>query len=136
MKMNVAYDDRGWGSYDILPVPQGQVNYGYTYKGVVRAFHKHNRQTDNWVCVKGVLRAVTIKGSPDDKDVEISVTYLREGDGNVLSIPSGIWHGYQSIGGDAALVYYVTEKYDPNNPDEDRTSWDFNGKYKWEVEYK
>jgi len=133
--MNVAYDDRGWGAYDLLPVPTGQVNYGYTYEGIVRAFHKHEHQSDNWVCVKGVLRAVTVHELPNGEK-EIKTTYLREGDGQTLVIPPKVWHGYQPIGGDAALVYYVTNTYDPANPDEERIAWDAFGKELWEVKFK
>ena len=61
-KLEYKLDSRGFGLYnlfsDVLP---GQVNCTTTQHGVVRAFHKHNKQIDRWVCVKGNIHVILIE---------------------------------------------------------------------------
>jgi dTDP-4-dehydrorhamnose 3,5-epimerase len=43
----------------------------------------------------------------------------------VVAIPPRVAHGFQCLGmQDVLLSYYVTEPYDPHNPDEGRIAWD------------
>lgn len=54
---------------------------------------------------------------------QVSEHYLSEGD--ILHIPAGAWHGLQVLGNeDAIMIYHITNKYDPKNPDEERAPWD------------
>lgn len=54
--------------------------------------------------------------------VDLQIHYLGEGD--ILHIPAGYWHGLQVLGSEEAIMlYHITNKYNPNDPDEERTSW-------------
>lgn len=121
-------DARGRGFYDVFPnIPDGQINVSYSYPGTIRAFHRHNYQDDNWYVVKGNME-VALYGD------KLSVLSLGEGD-PVLSIPPGVWHGFKVLGNEEViLLYYVTNKFDPKSPDEEREKW--NKFYDWKTPNK
>lgn len=126
-------DDRGKGIYDIFKsIPQGQVNLSITYPGVIRAFHMHHKQTDNWYLVSGDIE---VGLQSEDINEPIQFEYLSGGEDRVLSIPPGIWHGFKVLGNQPAiLLYYVTEKFNPTATDEERVEW--NAFTDWETEFK
>ncbi|MEE9131583.1 MAG: hypothetical protein V3T84_16330, partial [Phycisphaerales bacterium] len=44
-------DDRGWSLMNLLAgamSEQGQINFSMQYPGVVKAWHRHDKQTDFW----------------------------------------------------------------------------------------
>ena len=96
----------------------GDVNITWAYPGRVVAWHRHRLQTDHWFVIKGYLKVGLL-----DDDGNARWVYLGENDRRVLSIPPGVWHGYMVLGDEeAVLMYYITSKYDENNPDEERRS--------------
>jgi len=42
----------------------------------------------------------------------------------LLRIPAGVAHGYRPLTNPFALLYAVTETFDPASPDEYRIAWD------------
>ena len=49
-------DDRGWSLMNQMRGvmrPEGQINYSVQYPGVVKAWHRHAKQTDFWLCLRG-----------------------------------------------------------------------------------
>lgn len=123
-------DGRGRGAYGVFPnMPKGQINVSYSYLGTIRAFHRHAKQVDCWFVVKGNLEIALY-----DDDKGLSLLYLSEGD-PVLLIAPGVWHGFRVLGNEeAVLLYYVTNNYDPNDPDEERAEW--NEFYDWKTPKK
>ena len=96
----------------------GDVNITWAYPGRVVAWHRHRLQTDHWFVIKGYLKVGLL-----DDDGNARWVYLGENERRVLSIPPGVWHGYMVLGDkEAVLMYYITSKYDENNPDEERRS--------------
>lgn len=97
---------------------EGDINITWAYPGRIVAWHRHRLQTDHWFVIKGYLKVGLL-----DDDRNVRWVYLGENDRRVLSIPPGIWHGYMVLGEqEAVLMYYITSKYNPNKPDEDRLS--------------
>lgn len=117
----IKRDDRGWGDHDIFPKigGMGQINVSETYPGVVRAFHRHLKQYDYWYCLKGNMEVCLF----DETAVpNAKVVYLGPNEG--LMIEPKIWHGFRVLGNEPViLLYHVTNKYDPKNPDEERAPW-------------
>lgn len=134
-------DARGQGVYNVFPsIPEGQVNISTTYPGVIRAFHRHWYQEDNWYIVSGQFEVVLAEeysiplfDENGQRDEDVKVHYL--GPGESISIPRLVWHGFKVLGTEpGTLLYYVTKKFDADDPDEERAIW--NRFYDWEVEYK
>ena len=96
----------------------GDINITWAYPGRIVAWHRHRLQTDHWFVLKGYLKVGLL-----DDDGNYRWVYLGENDRRVLSIPPSVWHGYMVLGDEeAVLMYYITSKYDEDNPDEERRS--------------
>ena len=124
-------DDRGWSYMNLLAGvlgESGQVNVSVQHPGVVKAWHRHERQTDYWCCIGGHLKA----GVYREHDHRAWMIAIGEQCPGVLVIPPPLWHGAAAIGATpATLFYYVTQKYDPARPDELRRSWDSVEGFPW-----
>ncbi|HEX3605755.1 MAG TPA: dTDP-4-dehydrorhamnose 3,5-epimerase family protein [Candidatus Dormibacteraeota bacterium] len=93
---------------------------------LIKAFHWHRRQWDYWDIVAGNARVVLVdlrEGSPTEGRVQALM--LGENSPRMVAIPPFVAHGYQAVDlRDVVLTYYVTEPYDPADPDEGRIPWD------------
>jgi dTDP-4-dehydrorhamnose 3,5-epimerase len=127
-------DDRGWSLMNLLAgamSAEGQLNFSVQYPGVVKAWHRHEHQTDCWVCVHGHVKA----GVHRESDGSSWATVLGEMRPGVLMIPPPLWHGAATVGCvQASLLYYMTRAFDPARPDEHRRPWDGVPGFDWGVE--
>jgi len=113
----------------------GQVYISGVYPGVVKGWHYHKEQTDNVVCVHGMIKLVVC----DTRDVscnneEIVELFIGERNPCLVVIPKGCYHGWKGIEGNPALVMNCPDKvYNYQNPDEHRLEAHDNGliDYKW-----
>jgi len=123
--LKVVADERGrlmemLRADDELFTKFGQVYVTAAYPGVVKAWHAHAKQTDNMVCVRGMMKVVLF----DDREGSPTRGAINEffiGDHNPLlvQIPPLVLHGFKCISEHEALVVNtVTEPYDRAQPDE------------------
>jgi dTDP-4-dehydrorhamnose 3,5-epimerase len=104
----------------------GQVYMTVVYPGVVKAWHYHKKQTDNFVCVAGMAKVALYdarEGSPTKGETNTFVLgWQRQ---RRLTIPPGVYHGFAAAGPEpASIVNIPTELYDYADPDEFRRPWD------------
>lgn len=64
---------------------QGQLNYSVQYPGVIKAWHRHAKQTDFWICLSGHLKV----GVHRDEDQASWSLVFGERRLGVLVIPPG-----------------------------------------------
>lgn len=125
-------DDRGWSLMNCFTGvlgAQGQINYSLQYPGIVKAWHRHDKQTDFWMCVTGHIKA----GVYREEDGAAWMMVTGEKRPGVLIIPPPLWHGAACVGHTpSGLLYYVTHAYDPANPDEHRRAWDSVDGFPWQ----
>ena len=93
--------------------------------GHVKGLHFHLKQEDIWFFpdpsrAKIVLLDVR-KASPTFARAQVVVA---EGGELLIRIPPGVAHGYRALTNPCALLYMVTESFDPAAPDEYRIAWD------------
>lgn len=89
--------------------------------GVTTAWHGHERQTDYWVVLEGVLQVGVAKTSFHNAGfTENPKSYWLSGSmPQVFRIPPGWWHGYHNAGPEMVkLLNMTTTPYDEDNPDE------------------
>lgn len=103
-----------------------QANLSFTYPGMIRAWHRHDRgQVDYFIVLKGSMKICAYddkQGSPTNGQLDEIVT--SEERLQVVRIPGHYWHGTKTLGGKPSLaVYCVNRLYDARNPDEERRSW-------------
>lgn len=125
-------DDRRRGTFDVFHTPLGDINYSFIYPGTTVAWHRHRRQTDYWHVIRGALKV----GLYDEERRGLAWVYLHEGERLTLAVPPGIWHGYRNLWpGETILSYYISEKYNQEDPDEERAPVGAFGE-SWETEAK
>ena len=126
-KLRLIPDERGrlmeiLRSDDDLFLKFGQVYVTTTYPGVVKAWHKHEKQTDSIACLAGMLKLVLYdgrKGSPSHQ--EINQFYIGVHNPMLVQVPPGIYHGWMCISEEEAVAVNIpTEMYDYEHPDEQR----------------
>lgn len=124
-------DDRGWSLMNMLNgvmSAEGQINFSVQYPGVVKAWHRHDLQTDFWSCVIGQLKA----GVYRESDGAAWMIVMGEKRPGVLVIPPPLWHGAACVGpAPSGLLYYVTRAYNAAKPDEHRRPWDSVDGFPW-----
>jgi len=113
----------------------GQVYLSTTYPGVVKAWHYHKLQKDNFVCVKGMVKLV-LADTRDGSHTKGEINEFVVGELNPLlvQVPIGVYHGWKGIGMEEAYVINVTTKtYNYKAPDEYRLDPHQNGviAYDW-----
>jgi dTDP-4-dehydrorhamnose 3,5-epimerase len=130
-QLKIFTDDRGFLT-EILKDGEDvfkeikQATYTESYSGVIKAFHWHKKQWDIWFVAGGMAQVVLHdlrKESPTYKQTD--VFYFGDDNHQVLLIPPGVAHGYRVLGKKRVrLMYFVTEKYNPEIPDEERIPFD------------
>ena len=100
----------------------GQVYVTTAYPGVTKAWHYHKKQTDNFCCIKGMMKVVLYddrEGSPTMG--ELNEFFMGEHNEILLQIPPFVWHGFKCISDTEAMVMNCsTEPYNAASPDEFR----------------
>jgi len=128
-------DDRGWSLMNMMTGvlgAQGQINYSLQYPGVVKAWHRHQKQTDFWCCVHGHLKAGVCRPSDDARWLVV----FGERKPGVLVIPPTLWHGAAAVAeAPAGLLYFVTHRYDAKQPDEERLAHDAISGFPWGIRH-
>lgn len=140
-KLRVIPDERGrltemLRSDDDLFIKFGQCYMTTTYPGVVKAWHFHKIQTDNFVVTSGMFKVVLYDardGSPTKG--EVNEFFLGDHNQQLLQIPPGVYHGWKCIGENEGVVVNVsTETYNYDDPDEYRLPFDTDEiPYDWEI---
>ena len=107
----------------------GQVYMTTAYPGVVKAWHYHKKQTDNFTCIRGRMRLGLYdarKDSPTFGNVEEYFISLEAP--MLVQIPPDVYHGFKCVSDEEAVVINtVTRPYDPKDPDEYRVDAYDNG---------
>jgi dTDP-4-dehydrorhamnose 3,5-epimerase len=126
--LKVVSDERGW-LMEILRADErelfskfGQVYASATYPGVVKAWHFHKRQTDNFACIAGMIKLVLVD-TRDESPTKGTVNEFFVGVHSPLlvQVPNLVYHGWKCISLDASLVINVpNEPYNRDDPDEHR----------------
>lgn len=119
-------DDRGFLS-QILP--EGDESFqikriystGNFSRGVIRGFHKHTRERKAFFVPIGSAKFVAVddrKNSATFK--EINTFVLSTLNPSVLTVPTGVYTGWMSLEDGTVVIGISSEKFDKNNPDDER----------------
>jgi dTDP-4-dehydrorhamnose 3,5-epimerase len=111
----------------------GQVYVSATYPGVVKAWHYHQKQVDNFVCVAGMVKLVLVDTRPDSPtNGAVNEFFLGTQNPTLVQVPNLVYHGWKCISPEMSLVVNVpTEPYHYNEPDEYRLAAHDTLPYDW-----
>ena len=138
-KLKIIPDERGrlmeiLRSDDEIFKKFGQVYMTTAKPGVVKAWHYHKKQDDNFTCVHGKMRLALYdarKDSPTHKEINEFVISLETP--ILVHIPKNVYHGFKCISDvEAVVINTPTEPYDHKKPDECRLDmYDNDIPYDW-----
>ena len=115
----------------------GEIYFSIAYPGVIKGWHEHTKQVQNYCVVDGMIKLVMY----DNRKESGSYQKLQElflGDENycLVTIPTGVIMGYKCIGNKKSILANCSTL--PHDPSEMIRS-DPNGKkvpYNWEIKFK
>ena len=93
----------------------GEVYFATGYPGVIKAWHLHSRQTQNYAVIAGMIKLVIY----DDREGsstrgELQEIFMGEENYCLVRIPVGVYNGWKCIGTERAIVANcATEPHDP-----------------------
>ncbi len=100
----------------------GQVYMTTARPGVVKAWHYHKLQTDNFACVHGEIRLALYdarESSPTYKQLDEFTLHLKNP--ILVQIPPSVFHGFKCVSREEAIVINnPTKPYNRAQPDEYR----------------
>ena len=107
---------------DGLFVKFGQIYCTTVAVGVVKGWHLHKKQIDNFVCVHGMIKLVAYDGRPRSSTKGlINEFFIGVHNPQLVTIPPGVYHGFKGLSAPEAIVINVpTEPYHHGRPDEYR----------------
>jgi dTDP-4-dehydrorhamnose 3,5-epimerase len=113
-----------------------QSSYSEVLPGAVKAFHLHKNQDDVWF-IPPTCRLLVglIDARKDSPSYNVSMRFVMgAGKAQLLFIPRGVGHGAANIGNESSTIFYfVNQKFDLANPDENRIPWDHLGEDFWKI---
>jgi dTDP-4-dehydrorhamnose 3,5-epimerase len=132
-------DERGW-LMEVLRADEelfasfGQVYVSATYPGVVKAWHYHKRQVDNFACVAGMVKLVLVDTREDSPTRGVvNEFFLGSLNPTLVQVPNLVYHGWKCISREMSLVVNVpTVPYRYDDPDEFRLAPHGTLDYDWE----
>lgn len=143
-KLRLLPDERGFlmemlRADDPLFEKFGQVYITGCKKGIAKAWHYHQEQTDHFICVLGralVALCDLRQNSATFKKIQdfvLEAPPCEENEPLLLKIPPWVAHGFTAFDCDEARIVNIpTLPYKYDNPDEYRFPWDSKEiPYKW-----
>ena len=126
-KLRLIPDERGW-LMEILRADDeifdqfGQVYLTTAYPGVVKAWHYHKKQTDNFTCVHGMMKVVLYDNRKESPTCGMLMElFVGEKNPLLISVPPLVHHGFKAIGPETAFFVSIpTLPYNYEEPDEYR----------------
>jgi len=112
----------------------GQVYITTAYPSIVKAWHYHKKQIDNFTCVSGKVKLVLYDARKrSSTSGEINEFLLGLDKPKLVQIPSNVYHGFKCISKKEAIIINVINKpYNHKAPDEYRIdTYKNNVPYNW-----
>jgi dTDP-4-dehydrorhamnose 3,5-epimerase len=102
----------------------GQVYMTTALPGVVKGWHYHTKQWDNFTVVHSMAKVVLYDSRKDSKTFgEINEFFMGAHNPILLQIPPYVMHGFKCIGETEALIINIpSEVYNYDEPDEHRVA--------------
>jgi dTDP-4-dehydrorhamnose 3,5-epimerase len=143
-ELRVISDERGFlmeilRSDDDIFSKFGQAYVTTAYPGVVKAWHYHKNQVDNFTVISGMAKFVLYDQRDDSPTKgEVNEFFVGDRSPSLIRIPPGVYHGFKAIGNSQAVALNIPDStYDYEHPDEQRVDpHDNDIPYDWDLKEK
>lgn len=112
----------------------GEVYFATAYPGVIKGWHLHKKQEQNYCVIDGMIKLVLFDGRGNSKTKgELQEIFIGENNYCLVKIPPGILNGWKCIGNKTAILANCSNL--PHDPDEiERIDpLDNNIPYNWDI---
>jgi len=112
----------------------GQVYMTTAFPGVVKAWHFHKLQEDNFTCVHGKMRLALYDSRKSSSTFgEVNEFIISLEDPMLVTIPKNVYHGFKCVSDcEAVVINNPTNMYNHKKPDEYRLdAYDNDIPYDW-----
>ncbi len=113
-----------------------QINRSRILAGSIKAWHIHFKQEDIWYVSAEdhmILGLWDLRNDSNTKDLKMRIV-MGGGSAKLVLIPRGVAHGVVNIAHKpGTILYFVNQKFNFSNPDEERLKWDAAGADFWDV---
>lgn len=124
---------------NLLLIPEfkvRQATWSQMLPGTIKAFHLHYNQEDVWFVMPYDRMLVGLfdarENSPTYKNTMRFV--MGAGRAQILYLPRGVAHGLANVWQNPAnMIYFVNQRFDAEQPDEQRLPWDVLGADFWDI---
>ena len=117
----------------------GQLYMTTAYPGVIKGWHYHQKQIDNFCTVRGMIKLVLYDArEKSPTHGEVNEFFQGEHHTILVQIPNLVYHGFKCISETEAIVINtITEVYDHAKPDEFRAPHnDPKIPYNWDIQLR
>ena len=114
----------------------GEIYFATIYPGVIKGWHEHTKQTQNYAVVTGMIKLVLYDNRVNSPTYQkLEEVFVGDENYKLVTIPPGVVNGYKSITPERAIVANCSTlphqpgemiRYDPNDSFIDYT-WDVKG---------
>ncbi len=111
-----------------------QVNRTKLFCNAIKGWHIHYNQEDVWFVFPDSQVLVGLWDLRENSPTKNQTMRLTLGGGKsqLVYIPRGVAHGVANLGNKTAdMIYFINQKFDMTNPDENRLPWDSLGADFW-----
>jgi len=99
----------------------GQVYVTCTHQGIIKAWYRHAIQFDSFFVLQGAMRLVLLDDRRESPSFgQINHFEMTADTPQLLRLPPGIWHGFQSLAGELRLLHMNSQPFQFDQPDEVR----------------
>ncbi len=110
---------------DLIYEAFGQVYVTTCFPGFAKAWHLHQRQVDNFSCIKGSIRLGLFDPRESSTKGMVQEFILDLKNPVLVRIPAGVYHGFECASNEEAIVVNVPNRpYNRASPDELRKPFD------------
>jgi len=95
----------------------GEIYFSTAYPGVVKGWHEHRKQIQNYAVIQGMVKLVLYDNRTDSPTYEeLMEIFTGEDNYQLIRIPTGVINGFKVIGTKTAIVANCATL--PHEPDE------------------
>lgn len=94
----------------------GEAYFSSIKKGAIKGWKRHNRYKLNLTVPVGLVRFVLVDQRPDSPSLDIQEEFQVGIDGEYLrlTVPEGIWMGFQGLGDSNIIMNIIPGEHEPN----------------------
>lgn len=83
----------------------GEVYFATAYPGVIKGWHLHTKQVQNYAVIQGMIKLVMYDDRPESPTYkELMELFIGENNYQLIRIPTGVINGWKCIGDKTAIL--------------------------------